>query len=445
MENLENNNQVINTLESQIKAVDPQHNMPIPSALEERIAQQGLKAKGPKAKVVWLVLVVVLLVLVGVGGFWYYAQGQAWLLLRQAKWTWGEGTLENYQQDISWSLLVDAKNNTNVFLGGEKIDINLDSEQKNIASNLESDTNLKIKSEDLNLIINAKTKKIDDKFYLFFDAGDTNDLFGGLIPIPDFGDAWLATDIKNSYNVSLDKEKAAQVNLKFDEFFDKLMSDRIFDISDLKNDQNGFRKIQLNLKEDKAESFVLASINYVTDIYEIVVEPDKNSLVYKDYKEENIKNFEKMKSEKPAEWEKMRKALVSIDFMILLDEDTKIIHGLELYLNNVVFDSSSSSTTFSGNIKYSIKSIEAYQISKPTNIREIGNWQEIFMPKADMATDFSTSTSDIDSDQDGLSDIVESLYGTEVNNADSDGDGYLDGQEVYNGYNPLGEGSLNQE
>ena len=34
------------------------------------------------------------------------------------------------------------------------------------------------------------------------------------------------------------------------------------------------------------------------------------------------------------------------------------------------------------------------------------------------------------------------IYQTDPNNPDTDGDGYLDGEEVMKGYNPLGEGKL---
>lgn len=50
-----------------------------------------------------------------------------------------------------------------------------------------------------------------------------------------------------------------------------------------------------------------------------------------------------------------------------------------------------------------------------------------------------------DTDADALSDDLELYYGTDINNPDSDSDGYLDGQEVANNYNPLGAGVLNKE
>ena len=42
-----------------------------------------------------------------------------------------------------------------------------------------------------------------------------------------------------------------------------------------------------------------------------------------------------------------------------------------------------------------------------------------------------------DSDNDGLKDWEEELYKTDLHNPDTDGDGYLDGEEVNSGHNPL--------
>lgn len=49
-----------------------------------------------------------------------------------------------------------------------------------------------------------------------------------------------------------------------------------------------------------------------------------------------------------------------------------------------------------------------------------------------------------DTDNDGLSDIKEKELGTNINNPDSDGDNYNDGDEFSKGYNPLGSGLLTE-
>ena len=47
-----------------------------------------------------------------------------------------------------------------------------------------------------------------------------------------------------------------------------------------------------------------------------------------------------------------------------------------------------------------------------------------------------------DTDNDGLDDKLEEALGTDINNPDTDGDGYSDGDEIRSGYNPLGAGAL---
>jgi len=50
-------------------------------------------------------------------------------------------------------------------------------------------------------------------------------------------------------------------------------------------------------------------------------------------------------------------------------------------------------------------------------------------------------TGQADTDQDGLPDNVETVYKTDPANPDSDSDGYKDGDEVKNGYDPISSGS----
>lgn len=59
-----------------------------------------------------------------------------------------------------------------------------------------------------------------------------------------------------------------------------------------------------------------------------------------------------------------------------------------------------------------------------------------FTPTPNPTTDVSIPSADIDSDNDGLSDALETIYKTDPNNPDTDSDGYKDGSEVANGYDP---------
>jgi len=52
---------------------------------------------------------------------------------------------------------------------------------------------------------------------------------------------------------------------------------------------------------------------------------------------------------------------------------------------------------------------------------------------------------ELDSDQDGLPDYIEKVLETDLNNSDTDGDGYSDFEEIENGYDPLGDGKYIEE
>lgn len=81
---------------------------------------------------------------------------------------------------------------------------------------------------------------------------------------------------------------------------------------------------------------------------------------------------------------------------------------------------------------------------------ESGIEQESFTPQSDSGISPESAASiglgsGADADKDGLTYEQEvTIYKTNPNKADTDGDGFLDGDEVKNGYNPLGEGKLVQ-
>lgn len=67
----------------------------------------------------------------------------------------------------------------------------------------------------------------------------------------------------------------------------------------------------------------------------------------------------------------------------------------------------------------------------------IAFWVKKNMPEQDLSASILKSFADKDSDHDGLSDNMESVYGTDYMDPDSDGDGFLDGEEVLSGYDPM--------
>ncbi len=88
---------------------------------------------------------------------------------------------------------------------------------------------------------------------------------------------------------------------------------------------------------------------------------------------------------------------------------------------------------------------EAVNIAAPSNSKPLG--LAIFqlfdqVAKSGVEIEGISPAMFIDEDDDGLYDSLEELYGTVVGQIDSDNDGYSDGEEVKNGYNPAGDGRL---
>lgn len=82
---------------------------------------------------------------------------------------------------------------------------------------------------------------------------------------------------------------------------------------------------------------------------------------------------------------------------------------------------------------------KAVTIEAPTDAKSL----ESIM--TDLMSVIMPGTNTKDSDNDGLTDAEESVWKTEINKADTDGDTYLDGNEVCNGFNPAGPGKLTTE
>ena len=87
---------------------------------------------------------------------------------------------------------------------------------------------------------------------------------------------------------------------------------------------------------------------------------------------------------------------------------------------------------------------KVYKTSRPLPPpRENDNDRDGVPDDQEVALGLSTKTSDTDGD--GLTDKIElEKWKTDPTKADTDGDGFSDLKEIANGYNPSGEGLLNQ-
>lgn len=75
--------------------------------------------------------------------------------------------------------------------------------------------------------------------------------------------------------------------------------------------------------------------------------------------------------------------------------------------------------------------------AKTTNFLAQTNVAQTSSTPALTTNNIQVPSAEVDSDNDGLSDAMEALYKTDPSNPDTDGDGYKDGDEVANGYDPL--------
>ncbi len=172
-------------------------------------------------------------------------------------------------------------------------------------------------------------------------------------------------------------------------------------------------RVQLTIKDNRTKEFVLA----------ILGEDDQL--------EQKFQSWHRINT---AQWQQMEHDLQRLKFYVWIHRQTKEIHGLEIIAKDFVLATKDYSFVFDINLSFYINQTTTMTIIKPNKIT---NWQTKLL-----GITKKIIQSNNDSNQDGLSDYLEKYYGTDPNNPDTDGDGYLDGEEIENGFDPLGSGSL---
>jgi hypothetical protein len=472
MENLENNNQS--------NSVNPSVNASSPTGLNERISQQNPKAQHPKGRTGLFIFVVVLFTLIGVGGWWYYAQGQVMLLHRQMKLDLVR-TGEHNQFEASLKSRVDVVGQENEFLGQNNF-INAQAKQYIDNDDIDAEVSLSFTSQDNQgkaIDLKIFVRRIAENIYLKLKIDNLEELN---LPLDiNFGDKWIALNtqsLENNPFYSLkgqEIDSSEELKVKVQELADNLMDLGFLKISNphqtIKNNGDTLRKIKYNVKEEKLKDLILTYLKYYNEIQMISIAQvgsgsGKSLEDLDQFKQEMYnqteKSFLEFINNKPNEWEKMKQAIAKLDIYLWVNTNTKNIQGLELFVENLeMLDEDNKGVKISLDYKSMLVSVEAREIDTPADTQSledfmgnlmggmmVGNTKTIDGYNGPLITPdnpewFNNHTTDkIDSDSDGLSDALEDLYGTDNNNPDSDSDGYTDGEEVNNGYNPMGEGEL---
>ncbi|MBU1202834.1 hypothetical protein KKH39_02220 [Patescibacteria group bacterium] len=400
----------------------------------------------------WIMIVaIILLVILGLGAWWYYAYGQAIMLVKDVSWSWGSTGMESYQQNIDMSFNIKNQNEANKNISmmsffGSNFDLTINSSQAYLGSDSEGSIFLSVSDKSkINYQIDLESKKIRENLYFKTNWQDLETALMGFVDfssLPD--DAWFEIPIdfvktlsgKIPEDTEIDDQKIAEINQKVDEYLQKIKKSKIFQVKDthqtVETPQGNLKKIELILKANKLSDLILLSIDMQLDVNtSLYLNTDKEVV-----KAEMINSFEKFKTEKPDEWANIKGYLDHIKIFVLIDDKTKNIGGFEIYVDNLGIKSKSYNTLLNGQLKYLMYYVEPYPVITPQNIKTLDEFLNGFGGSTGVLPDTD------DTDGDGLTDYEESVLGTDPNNPDTDGDGYSDGQEMENGYNPLGDGQI---
>ncbi|MBT4349346.1 hypothetical protein HOD19_01025 [bacterium] len=546
---LQQNNQPVqpNLEQVPVAPLQPSQTSPI-QAEPAQVQQQPMPTEPKKKSKLWLwIILVIILVLVGVGGWFYYAKGQAMLLVKDMEWKWGELS-DNYKMtyDVDLSIvdlsIVDIEPEAQRELLGTRQGFNIVYAMNGYnavsGDQLDGQTDLAVNFNKQDVTAAIKYKKVDDVVYLQFSLPSELSEF---IPF-DLSDTWIAIDQssleENALYPTIDASEYQNhlkgLNIKFNNFLLTAKDQGLLGLSDPHESkisgEDKLKKINFSLKRDRVEDFIMAGLDSF-------VEPNKI--------EEAKQGFNEFKETKAENWLNLQDFLSSIQFSFWLNTETSYIFGFELSIQDFEMKQDGQAIyDVSFSISQMMENIAALTIIAPENALSIEELQEmisnymlgippddyvtgpveqmrididacfqvskeLMMPQAGMQicdglevtwpvlptgyqwsehfySDSITSNYEVcyyndemigmtcgpsscsyencqenietecdvtegciedpvtllDIDNDGLTHQEELLFGTDPNNPDTDGDGYLDGEEVNNGYNPLGDGLL---
>ncbi len=266
--------------------------------------------------------------------------------------------------------------------------------------------------------VQGELRLINQAVYLKISGlSDILGLFG--IDEESIGSKWIKIDIKTAQEFDPNVEKVTEFQPSEEQI--KQLKDLIKEKNPIKVEKVSSSELINNVKTHHYKIIFDKSKfkDFIVEASEIVVGKEMDENLASTFDEE----IEKVKKIEIDIWTGKKDSLLykaSIHFEFF-DEGTK---------TDSVFNLSMNLSNFN----------EPVNIVEPENVitfeEVFGNLFTGFMPTPESIPSIE------DSDNDGLPDYLEDFYGTDINNPDTDGDGYKDGEEVENGYDPMGPGRL---
>ena len=432
-------------------------------------SQQSEQDKKPVKKNVIFIVAILLLLILGGGAYWFFAYGQAMLMTRQMVLKF-ESPYQNYVSNFE--LVMDArqqKNNSEntmdnpveMFLpASDNIKIDMKGLVHVVDKNFDGNFQFNVDAAGFSLKNGMDYKQIDQNVYFKFKEDFLSELLGGFgLDLSEFfyPDRWLTfnyDEIKKVADEQLDtainadiydKDKQSEQNQKINDYLAQFKIADIFKIVDtkeVKESKDGqLKKFQLIIKPNKVND-----LSIMLSIFDPTYLGDTDLKNPQEIKEKITQDINKKIADDPDGFASFEGLVQAPDFYIWFNTKTKVFQGASLVWDADVVGIDGDEAVLTGHFDFSYEAEEAFVIDKPAQTITIMQAYENTMKK--MAEERLETMKQYeeqnnkDSDSDGLTDVMEGFYGSDVLKPDTDGDGFKDGEEVDNGYSPVGPGKL---
>ena len=272
--------------------------------------------------------------------------------------------------------------------------------------------------------------------------------------------SWYVIKSEDLENITKDNYVSTTYDInKINDFYDKykfIKFDK--DLGDTKLNNVDVYHYRVLLNSDAVVNFYLDTLEETVELHEENNEKTDFEKTYNISATELRTKIEEFRNNPEKCRELIDNLVNSSEIEIWIGKTDGFVHRIKTDLNldkdffselpEIIFDdkenhnnkNNTDKTKTSINMSYKISfDFNMFDFNKPVKIskpKDAENFSDVIMEISKMF-DSTTSYFENDSDLDGLTDDLENYYGTDINNSDTDGDGYSDGDEVNNGYDPL--------